>query len=62
MKKIILNISDATYEKLRFEAIAEQKSIPEVLHDRVFTKPFHEDIEEAFSQWMNEKIENIIKG
>lgn len=61
MKKIVLNISDTTYEKLRFEAILEKKSIPELLAERVFHKPFHDEVEEAFENWMNQEIEKIIQ-
>lgn len=60
MKKIVLNISDLTYEKLRFEAMREKKSIPELLAERVFFKPFHPEVEEAFEEWMNQEIEKII--
>lgn len=61
MKKIVLNISDSTYEKIRFEAILERKSIPELIAERVFHKPFHPAVEEAFEAWMNQEIEKIIK-
>jgi hypothetical protein len=61
MKKIVLNISDTTYEKLRFEAIKERKSIPELVAERVFHKPFDNDVEEAFDDWMSEEIEKIVK-
>lgn len=61
MKKIVLNISDSTYEKLRFEAIKEQKGIPELIAERVFHKPFDEDVLEAFEAWMSEEIEKITK-
>ena len=60
MKKIVLNISDSTYEKLRFEAIREKKNIPELIAERVFHKPFHPEVEEAFESWMNQEIEKII--
>lgn len=59
MKKIVLNISDSTYEKLRFEALLEQKSIQEVIQDRVFFKPFHQEVEEAFNAWMESEIQKI---
>lgn len=61
MKKIVLNISDSTYEKLRFEAIKERKSIPELIQERVFYKPFDPEVEEAFENWMNQEIDKIIK-
>ncbi len=61
MKKIVLNISDSTYEKLRFEAIREKKNIPELLAERIFHKPFHPEVEEAFEDWMEKEIEKITK-
>ena len=62
MKKIVLNISDSTYEKLRFEAIMEKKSVQEVIQERVFHKPFHAEVEEAFDNWMNSEVDKIIGG
>jgi len=62
MKKIVLNISDSTYEKLRFEAIREKKNIPELLAERIFHKPFHPEVEEAFEAWMTQEIDKIITG
>lgn len=61
MKKIVLNISDSTYEKLRFEAIKEQKGIQELIAERVFHKPFDEDVLEYFDAWMNEELEKIVR-
>jgi hypothetical protein len=60
VKKIVLNISDTTYEKLRFEAILEKKSIPQVIQDRIFHKPFDHEIEEAFEEWMEQELNSII--
>ena len=59
MKKIVLNISESTYEKLRFEALHEKKSVQQLIEERVFHKPFHKEVEEAFSEWMDQQI-NII--
>lgn len=61
MKKIVLNISDSTYEKLRFESINEEKSIQQLIEERVFHKPFHPDVIEAFDLWINEEINKITK-
>lgn len=61
MKKIVLNISDCTYERLMFEAIGEKKSIQDVITQRLFYKPFHKDVEEAFENWMSKELEKIIK-
>lgn len=60
MKKIVLNISDFDYERFRFEAIHEKKSVQDVLRDRVFSKPFHEEVEEAFDAWMSENLNEIM--
>lgn len=62
MKKIVLNISDSTYEKLRFEAILEKKNIPELLAERIFHKPFDKEVEEAFEAWMESELNKIIEG
>ena len=62
MKKIVLNISDSTYEKLRFEAIHEKKSVQECIQERLFHKPFDPEVEEAFDQWMEKEIDKITGG
>ena len=62
MKKIVLNISDSTYEKLRFEAILEKKSVQQVIQDRIFYKPFDQEVEEAFESWMENEVTKIIEG
>jgi len=62
VKKIVLNISDTTYEKLRFEAIYEQKSIQDLIQDRIFYKPFNPEVQEAFDKWMESEIEKITGG
>lgn len=59
MKKIVLNISDTDYEKFRFEAIRERKSIPDILKDRLLSKPFHKEVEIAFDHWISENL-NVI--
>ena len=59
MKKIVLNISDSTYEKIRFEAINEKKSVQEIIYERIFHKPFSEEVEEAFDNWMCHEIEKL---
>ncbi len=60
MKKIVLNISDITYEKIRFEAISEQKDISNLIAERIFHKPFSESVESAFESWMSKEIEKIM--
>ena len=60
MKKVIVNICEATYEKLRFEAIFEKKSIQELISDRIVKGPWSEDVEKAFDEFMLAQIEKII--
>lgn len=60
MKKIVLNISDFDYERFRFEAIHERKSVQDVIRERLFTKEFHEEVVEAFDQWMSENLNAIM--
>lgn len=62
MKKIVLNISDLTYEKLRFESIQEKKDISQLLVERLFHKPFDQQVELAFEIWMNEEFEKLTGG
>lgn len=59
MKKIVLNICDSTYEKLRNEAILEQKSVEDILRERIFYKPFSKEVESSFDQWLQEQINNF---
>ena len=61
MKKVVLNISETTYEKLRFEAISEKKSINELLADRIFYKPFSKEIEKKFEELMESEINKIME-
>ena len=60
MKKIVLNISDNTYEKLRLEAILEKKSVQDILKDRIFYKSFPVEVEEAFGEWMEKEVNKIM--
>ena len=62
MKKIVLNISDTTFEKLRFEAIEEKKDVQTILAQRIFHKPFSKEVEEAFEELMNREVEKILEG
>ena len=61
MKKFVLNISDSTYEKLRFEAINEKKSIQEIISERIFYKPFSEEVIQAFNEWVEKELESILE-
>jgi hypothetical protein len=60
MKKVMINISDSTYEKLRFEAIHEKKSVQKILEERIFYKPFHPEVLKAFDDFISEEINQII--
>ena len=55
MKKVVLNIYDHIYEKLRFEAVYKKKSITDVLQDRI-KAPYHDDVENAYGNWLNQEI------
>lgn len=61
MKKLVLNISETTYERLRFESIMEKKSIADIITERIFHKPFHADVEESYEKWVNSELDKIIK-
>lgn len=60
MKKVIVNISEATYEKLRFEAIFEKKSIQELISDRIVNSPWNDEVLKAFDEFMKTQIDKII--
>ena len=61
MRKIVLNISDSIYEKFRFEAIYEKKSIQHLLQERIMFKPFDKEVEKAYDNWMSQEIAKIIE-
>lgn len=61
MKKIVLNISDCEFEKLRFEALHQEKSIQDILKDRIFFKPFHEEVLEAYDKLMENDLIELLK-
>jgi hypothetical protein len=60
MKKLVLNISDTDYEKFRFEAIHERKSVLDVIKGRLLSKPFHNEVKAAFENWMSENLNAIM--
>lgn len=62
MKKIVLNISDSQYEKFRFEALHEEKSVQQVIADRLFHKPFDAEVLEAFEAWVDSETQKILQG
>jgi hypothetical protein len=59
MKKIICNISDSVYEKLRFEALRDRKSIQEVIQDRIICKPFDSEIEKSLDHLIEMQYQNM---
>lgn len=58
MKKLILNISDSTYEKLKFEAIIEKKDIKQLLSDKICNN-FSYEVQQAFDNWLEKEIKKI---
>ncbi len=60
MKKLILNISDADFEKFRLESMEEQKDIKHVLTERLFYKPFSDDVLEAFDNMIDGEVNQIM--
>lgn len=60
MKKIVLNISDITYEKLRLEALSKNKDVQKVIIERLLERPFEKDIENSFNEWIEQEIKRII--
>lgn len=61
MKKILLNISDCDFEKLKFEAIEEKKSIQEIIKQRIWNKPFSLEVIQAFEKYIEESYQKILK-
>ena len=62
MKTVVLNISDSDLGKLRFEAIHEKKSVNQIIKERIWEKPFHPEVLEAFDAWMEEQLLDMMKG
>jgi len=61
MKKIVLNLSDTTYEKLRLETIEQKKDVHTIIKDRIFHKPFSAFVEEAFEEWETKELCKLLK-
>lgn len=57
----MLNISDNSYLKLSFEAMEQKKSIKDIIKERIFLKDFSADVNEAFDNWMQNKLEDMLK-
>lgn len=55
MKKVVVNIPDTYIEKFKYEAIEQQKSVAEILKERIMYKPFSAAVEEAYSKWLEKR-------
>lgn len=60
MKKIVLNLSDSVYSKFMFEAIEQKKDIKTIMSERLMTKPFSSDVEQAYEKWMNKEFGKLL--
>ena len=60
MKKLVLNISDSDYEKLKFEAIFEKKDIQQLIKERIWNKEFHPEVMEAYDNYMSQELERLL--
>lgn len=61
MKKLILNINDLDYEKFMFEAIHEEKSIQEIVKERLFHKPFAQEVLEAYEKRFESGLNKLLE-
>lgn len=59
MRKIVLNISDVIFEKLRFEAMEKQVDIKSIIQERLLEKPFSNSVEEAYDNFINQEYERM---
>ncbi len=55
-----VNVSETLYEKIRFEALEQCKSVQDIIKERIFYKPFSDDVEAAYDALVNEKYEAFI--
>jgi hypothetical protein len=61
MKKILVNISDYSYEKLRLQAILEKKSVSRIIADRITRDGFPSEVEEAFDMKFRIEFNKILR-
>ena len=61
MKKIIISISDFTFEKIKFEALEQKKCVQQIIEERFLHKPFSYEVEEAFEKKMSEELSKILE-
>lgn len=62
MKKLIINLADSQFEKLRFEALEQRKDFGQIIRERLFSTPFSKNVEEAFNDLMEYQINEIMYG
>lgn len=61
MKKIALTINDIDYEKFALESLKQKKSIQEVIKDRIFERPFDQEILQEVEKWMDHNFQSLLK-
>jgi hypothetical protein len=61
VKKVVLNISDHIYERLRFEALYKEQSVSDTIHDRLLEKPFCDDVEKAYDIWIAKEFSKLME-
>jgi predicted CopG family antitoxin len=61
MKKVVLNISDHIYERLRFEALYKEQSVSDVIYFRLLERAFCEDVEKAYDIWVNKEFSKLME-
>lgn len=61
MKKIVINLGDFTFEKLRLEAVMQEKSVSQVIEERIFHKSFSKEVLKEYDKWLTNTIEKLIK-
>ena len=54
-------MSDSSYEKLKIEAMTEDKSLSQVMQERIFYKGFSDQTLREFDNWLTHKILNLIR-
>ena len=61
MKKVVLNISDHIYERLRFEALYKEQSVSEVIYFRLLERAFCEDVEKAYDTYVTKEFSKFME-
>ncbi len=55
-------MSETTYEKLRLECIRDKKELSEIISERILFKKFDNEVEEAFSKFLDKSFMKLIEG